>query len=212
MLALCTDGAFVHVHLTWRRAANAFGSRPMSRKELDPDLYSPSFTSPPAYASYAQEDNTLMEAYRDLNRQRGLDDSSDDDDADDKHAGVSAAPPMELITISSSDEDNDDEEKEYRRAKAETTGELLGLGDNDHDNDTDEFDDDTVDELDLGQLSSYPLKCAPILPAMSRASLSLLTTPLGAMQGAEAVLHAGGPGRARPDQRVRARPLCSVRL
>jgi hypothetical protein len=151
----------------------------MSRKELDPDLYSPSFTSPPAYASYAQEDNTLMEAYRDLNRQRGLDDSSDcdDDDADNKHAGVSAAPPTELITISSSssDEDNDDdEEKEYRRAKAETTGELLGLDDNDHDNDTDEFDDDTVDELDLGQLSSYPLKCAPILPAMtmSRASLS----------------------------------------
>lgn len=155
--------------------ADPFGSRLMSRKELDPDLYAPTvFTSssPTGYASYAQMDDSLMEAYRDLNRQRGLDDSSDSDDSDDSdlepygggggvvaNTGRRASPTSAVITIlSTSEEDDDEEEEELHNRHRVSTGEMPNTVVVDDDEDDDSDDDDTIDTLDLNRLDSYPLK------------------------------------------------------
>jgi len=152
----------------------------MSRKELDPDLYAPtaftSSSSPTGYASYAQMDDSLMEAYRDRNRQRGLDDSSDSDDSDLEpyrggggavvaNTGRRASPTSAVITLSTTSEEEDDEEEEeeelHNRHRV-STGEMPNtVVDDDDEDDDDNDDDDTIDTLDLNRLDSYPLKCDP---------------------------------------------------
>ncbi len=165
----------------------------MSRKELYPDLYAPtaftSSSSPTGFASYAQMDNSLMEAYRDRNRQRGLDDSSDSDDSDLEpyrggggavvaNTGRRASPTSAVITLSttSEEEDDDDEEEELHNRHRVSTGEMpntVVVVDDDDEDDDDNDDDDTIDTLDLNRLDSYPLKCDP--PVCTPGPTSALT-------------------------------------
>jgi hypothetical protein len=162
----------------------------MSRKELDPDLYAPtaftSSSSPTGYASYAQMDNSLMEAYRDRNRQRGLDDSSDSDDSDLEpyrggggavvaNTGRRALPTLAVINLSTTSEEDDDEEEEeelHNRHRV-STGEMPNTVVDDDDDEDD--DDDTIDTLDLNRLDSYPLKCDRPLPPGPNSALTAHT-------------------------------------